>query len=139
MAQPKRQKKITAITIAADLHKHHTHAELAHQQNPQQIVFTEENVIKILTNLGHPPPDFEGYAKIAKSSPQGYMSRRKELLNITSRIKDGMDKKKLNNSQFAEAMGLSNGAITRILSGANITAHTMLKIERVLDIKLLNH
>lgn len=139
MAQPKRQKQPTAINIAADLHKFHTHAELAYTTNPQQIVFTEAAVIQILTKYGHPQPDYEGYAKIAKTSSQGYMNRRKELLRIAAQIKAGMDKKGLNNKRFAEKMGLSSSVITRILSGANLTADTMIKIERILEIKLLNH
>lgn len=140
MAQPKRQHHYnTAIDIAEYLHKYHTHAEIAYAKNPQEIVYTEQDVIKILTNLGHPEPDFASYAKIAKDSKEGYMNKKRELLRLAAIIKEGMIKRNIDNTQLAQLMHLSKGAITRLLSGANMTAATMMKFERVLDIKLLNH
>jgi hypothetical protein len=126
MAQPKRQhNNNTAIDIAEYLHKYHTHAEIAYAKNPQEIVYTEQDVIKILTDLGHPEPDFANYAKIASDSKEGYMNKKRELLRLSTIIKEGMIKNKIE--------------ITRLLSGANMTAATMMKLERVLNIKLLNH
>lgn len=137
MAKPQRQKTvISPLKIAEDLHKHHTHAEAAFLANPQQIIYTEEVVIKILTKYGLPEPDFEGYAKLSKTA---HNSKRKELLHLSSLIKAGMEAKGLNNTEFAKLARLTKGEVTRILSGANMTAATMMRIEYVLDIKLLNH
>lgn len=124
----------TAINVAEDLFKCHTHAEIVFLTNPDQIVYCEADVIKILTKYGHPAPDFEGFAKTAKVS---YRSQRQEILLMTEVIKNGMKKKGYNNTRLAQEMGVSRSVITRILSGANLEVTTMLKLERVLDIKLI--
>lgn len=139
MTQPKRQKKTQSLSIAEDLHKHHTTAEIAFKNNPKEIVYTEAVVIKLLTKHGLPAPDFERYSKIAKDSNEGYMNIKRELLHITHLIKQGMKKKGLDNSKLAELMNLSKPEITRLLSGVNMTAATMVKLQRVLEIKLINH
>lgn len=139
MAQPKRRNKTQSIIIAEDLHKQHTTAEIVFKRNPNEVVYTEAAVIKILTKLGHPEPDFAGYAKIAKNTREGYFNRKKELNSLSALIKKGMDAKGIDNTELARLMNLSPSGITRILSGANLTVATMLRIERVLEIKLLNH
>lgn len=140
MAKATRQKsKATPISIAEDLHKYHSTAEEVFMRNPHETVFTEENVIKILTKNGFPEPDFASYANIAEDTPQGYINKKKELLRLVAVIKQGMDDKGLNNKQLARLLDISESQITKILSGANMTAVTMFRLERVLDIKLLNH
>ncbi len=139
MAQPKRRNKTQPLIIAEDLHKEHTTAAIVYKRNPQEIVYTEAAVIKILTKYGHPEPDFAGYAKIAKNTSEGYFNRKKELNSLAALIKKEMDKKGIDNTELARLMNLSKSEITRLLSGANMTVATVLRIERVLDIKLLNH
>ena len=45
--------------IAKLLFNRHTHAEIAHSQNPEQIVYTEESVIDILRILGFNKPNWK--------------------------------------------------------------------------------
>ncbi len=131
--------KASPISIAEDLHKYHSTAATEFQKNPQEIVYTEENVIKILTKNSLPAPDFASYANIAEDSPQGYINKKKELLRLVAVIKQGMEDKGLNNKQLAKLLNIGESQITKILSGANMTAVTMFRLERVLEIKLLNH
>ena len=42
--------------IADKLFKIHTHAELAYNQDPDQIVYREKDVVNLLVSLGHEPP-----------------------------------------------------------------------------------
>jgi hypothetical protein len=140
MAKPKGQKtQPIAVILAEDLHKYHITAEESAKKNPQEIVYTEAVVIKILMKHGLPEPDFAAYSKIANDSNEGYMNKKRELLRLSSMIKEGMKKKGINNKQLAAILNINNSSITSLLSGANMTAATMLKLERALDIKLLNH
>ena len=66
-AAPSKAKKNIALNLAEDLHKNHTHAELIAKSNPKEIVYPESAVISILLKYGLPAPDFEGYAKVAKT------------------------------------------------------------------------
>lgn len=42
--------------IAEKLFKIHTHADIANDQNPSQIVYREADVIALLIELGHEAP-----------------------------------------------------------------------------------
>jgi ribosome-binding protein aMBF1 (putative translation factor) len=139
MTKAIRQSKASPIGIAEDLHKYHSTAEAVFRRNPQETVYTEESVIKILTKNGLPEPDFASYANIAEDSPKGYINKKKELLRLVAIIKQGMEDKGFNNKQLAKLLNIGESQITKILSGANMTAVTMFRLERVLDIKLLNH
>jgi HD-like signal output (HDOD) protein len=126
----------TTLTIAEDLFKEHSHAEIEYERNPNAVVYTEETIIKLLKKWGLPEPDYEAYAKTAK---QDYIDHKKRMLHIVKAIEEAMKEKKLNNNALAKLMKTSPSFITRIRSGANLTEKTLMRIERALGIKLLSH
>lgn len=52
--------KMKGNTIAKILCLLHTHAEIVNDQDPDQKVYREEDVIKLLIALGAPPPLWPG-------------------------------------------------------------------------------
>lgn len=54
-------KEITAIELAGELFKIHTHAAGVSDKNRFDIVYREKDIIELLKKLGYPEPDFEGY------------------------------------------------------------------------------
>lgn len=42
-------------TMAKILNRFHTHAEIVNDQDPEQIVFRQEDIIRLLTDLGFKP------------------------------------------------------------------------------------
>lgn len=133
MAQ--KQKPLTPIEVAEILFKRHTHASQVYEHNPDQIVYTEADVISIIAILGAPAPDFDGFAKLTKA---GHITQRQEEFKIAEAIKKGMKAMKLNNTQLAKKMNVPKGEITRALSGTNMTVATIRKYEIALNIKILN-
>lgn len=53
-------KPLTAIELAEELFKIHTHAELLN--DPEEIVYRQEDILKLFKKLGYPQPDYEGYS-----------------------------------------------------------------------------
>lgn len=50
--------EITPELLGAILFELHTHAELVFYENPDQIVYKEEDIVFLLERLGHPRPVF---------------------------------------------------------------------------------
>lgn len=56
-------KSVTAHELAGMMFKRHTHAHLCRSE---EIVYREQDVIRLLQLLGYPKPDFEGFAHSVK-------------------------------------------------------------------------
>lgn len=55
-----RPKPLTAIELANKLFMIHSHPDIV--QGTEGIVYTEEDIVKLLKELGYPDPDWEGNA-----------------------------------------------------------------------------
>ena len=57
---------------------------------------------------------------------------------LASKIKDAIDKPKLNNSQFAVLMGVRPSVVTKWLSGThNFTIDTLIRIQEQIRVRLI--
>lgn len=60
-------------------------------------------------------------------------------LALSARIADAVQQRYAKKGDFAEAVGVQNGLVSRWLSGShNFTVDTLVEIEHILDIQLLN-
>ena len=59
------------------------------------------------------------------------------ILDITEKICEKIEQKKINRSEFAEVLGVSKPAVTKILNGSsNFTLRTLLSIADALELNL---
>ncbi len=130
-------KNPTAIQIAEDLFFKFRSAAEVNEINPDQAVFTLDDVIGIITKWGWPRPDFKGRAiQIIGNDTEAY----KDLLRKAAlTIEQAMIEKNITQAQFASITGKPASTISRWTSGvANLELSTIFIIEQHLGIKLIN-
>jgi hypothetical protein len=127
----------TAIQLAEELHFIFRSAAEANETNPEQAVFTLDDVVCIFTKWGWPVPDFKGRAiQVTGIDTDAY----KELLRKAGKaIDQAMKKKKVTQAELARITGKPSATINRWTSGvANLELSTIFIIEQHLGIKLIN-
>lgn len=128
--------KPTAIQVAEDLYYKFHSAEELFINDPDQAVFTLKDVIYILQKYDVPAPDFNIWASAL--TDKAIKPNAKIKHRISNKIKEAMAKKQINNTQLAELLGRPRSFMTRVMAGGNLTLNTIIRIEQVLGVKLLD-
>jgi hypothetical protein len=127
----------TAIQVAEELHFNFRSAAEVYETNPEQAVFTLDDVIAIITKWGFPEPDFNGRAiQMTGIDNAAY----KDLLRKAAQaIEKAMKSRKITQAQLASITGKPASTISRWTSGAaNLELSTIYLIEQHLGIRLIN-
>lgn len=129
----------TAIQLAEDMTFAFKSATDAYEQDPDQAVFTCDDVITLLKKHGFPDPDFNGRALQVAGVKGEARAYRERLRRMGKAIERAMKEKGITQSQMAKLTGRTVSVINRWTSGtANLEASTIFLIEEHLGIKLLN-
>lgn len=129
-------KKLTAIQIAEYLINNFEDAQSIADINPNEAVFTFEVVINLLKKLGEHEPDIGMYGKVLtdKSIKDSF----KIKAQLSARISWALREKGMTQKELAHKLGKSESTVSRQLSAQNITVETIIEIQTILGINLLN-
>lgn len=119
-----------AIEVAEDLFL------TPHKNINGKCMYTMEDIITILVKYGHPPPDFDGYAKITKGKGSRKMQDKKKLSAISAMIIKAMKDGDITPEELAIRAKRSISEIYRWRSAQNLTLTTIFQIEALLKIKI---
>lgn len=129
-------KKLTAIQLAEEIFSVFENAQSIAEINPNEPVFTYKVVVNLLKKCGQPEPDMEGFTKgiTDKTIPKSARIKAQISAKITRALKE----KRMTQKELAEKLGKNESTISRQLSSQNLTVETMIEIQEVLGIDLLN-
>lgn len=131
-------RKLTPIQVAKDLHKIHQLAAAVSDQDPQQIVYSHQDLLKLFKKYHIVQPDFAGLTMKGNNKKDSDLSEKKYLLMLSKKIQNARIAKKWTPKELATQMHVSVATITRYESAQNLTTKTILKLQKVLDIALLS-
>ena len=121
----------TAIQVAGDLHRIHK------IQNGKPI-YAQEDIVNLLIMYEIAAPDFEGYAKLSKTTGARSQRNKKKLNVISQKIKAAMKESGIKPKDLAKMANKSVPEIYRWRKAQNLTLLTLFEIESLLNIKLTN-